>query len=85
MPDWKRVEKVLSRVPDFLWVGAILFMILGLSYPQPLTALSPYTTILLGSVILAMGLTLTLEDFKRVFTYPKSLMICILSQYQSCH
>lgn len=78
---WRTVEKALSRVPDFLWLGAIIFTILGLTAPDTFNALRPYTSLLLGSVILAMGLTLRLEDFKRVFMYPKAVGVCILSQY----
>ncbi|NBE79565.1 bile acid:sodium symporter family protein [Micromonospora rubida] len=36
--------------------------------------------IIVGIVMLGLGLTLTLEDFRRVVKYPKAMVICLVSQ-----
>ena len=52
-------------------------------YFSPSTAgtLSPYVTYLLGIIMFGMGLTLTLPDFKLVFTRPLPILIGVVAQY----
>lgn len=73
--------RALARLPDFLWLGALLVTALALAVPEPFLAIRPYITWLLGSVILCMGLTLRLEDFKRVLTLPRAVVTFVASQY----
>lgn len=73
--------KVLSKIPDFLWLYTLVAMALGLTYPATFKQLAPAITPLLGSVILAMGLTLRGSDFMNVFKNPKKALVGILSQY----
>jgi len=76
-----RASMILNRIPDFLWLYTIVAMILGLMYPETFKKLAPAITPLLGSVILAMGLTLRVSDFLFIFKNPKLVFIGILSQY----
>ncbi|MFI1194838.1 bile acid:sodium symporter family protein [Micromonospora sp. NPDC020750] len=36
--------------------------------------------IIVGIIMLGLGLTLTLEDFRRVVRYPKAMVVCLVSQ-----
>ncbi|MFI0795891.1 bile acid:sodium symporter family protein [Micromonospora rubida] len=36
--------------------------------------------IIVGIIMLGLGLTLTLEDFRRVVKYPKAMLVCLVSQ-----
>ncbi len=72
---------VLKKIPDFLWLYTIVAMVLGLTNPATFRQLAPAITPLLGSVILAMGLTLRGSDFMNVFKNPKKTFVGIISQY----
>ncbi|MCD6323825.1 MAG: bile acid:sodium symporter family protein, partial [Desulfurococcales archaeon] len=76
-----KLESALRRFPDFLWVGTIIFTFLGIFLPGPFLSLKPAIKPLLGSVIAAMGLTLSIADFKPIFRYPKRIFVGWLSQY----
>lgn len=40
-----------------------------------------YISFALGVIMLGMGLTLSIDDFKRVLLYPKSVLIGVFLQY----
>jgi len=76
-----KAEKIIRKFPDYLWVGTIIFTLLGVFLPAPFLSLKPAIKPLLGSVIAAMGLTLSITDFKPIFRYPKRIFVGWLSQY----
>jgi len=63
-----------------LWI--IIFSGLSLWHPQWFTWFSGnWITIGLGIIMLGMGLTLTLEDFTRVFKFPRWVLVGVLLQF----
>lgn len=74
-------KEFIKKFPDFLWLWTILATIAGLTSPRTFLSLKPAIKPLLGSVILAMGLTLKGSDFIPIFKYPKRILIGWFSQY----
>ena len=60
---------------------AIIVSIIAARYPEFLIGYKPAIIPLLGIVMFAMGMTLTLEDFKRVLKSPKVISLGLLLQY----
>lgn len=77
--------KTLERISTFagntfaIWV--ILFGVLAFSFPGGFTWIAPHISLLLGIIMFGMGLTLSLDDFKRVVKAPKSVAIGVVAQY----
>lgn len=61
------------------WV--LLFAALAFFIPGGFTWIGPYIPLLLGIIMFGMGLTLSLNDFKEVFSRPKSVLIGVAAQY----
>lgn len=62
-------------------IWALLLSALGLWVPEPFVALKPYIIPLLMAVMLGMGMTLRLTDFKDVLNHKKIVGIGILLQF----
>ncbi len=62
---------------------ALIVAVLSLVFPAPIHAALPTKIVnwLLGIVMLGMGMTLRISDFKVVFTKPKAVITGILSQF----
>ena len=60
---------------------AIIVSIIAARYPEFLIGYKPAIIPLLGIVMFAMGMTLTLGDFKRVLKSPKVISLGLLLQY----
>lgn len=65
------VKKIILLFP--LW--AILGSIVAYFEPSTVVWLKPYIVPLLAIIMLCMGVTLTIDDFKRAFTHPKIIII----------
>jgi BASS family bile acid:Na+ symporter len=61
------------------WV--LLFAGLALWIPEGFTWIAPHIPLLLGIIMFGMGMTLSLGDFKEVFSHPKSVFIGVAAQY----
>ena len=74
------VQSLISLTRLFpLW--AILCAIVAYFSPNVFLSVSPYTSQLLMFVMFTMGVTLSIDDFKRVVTKPKAVIICTLLHY----
>ena len=62
-----------------LW--ALLLSALALYLPAPFQALKPGIVPLLAIIMLSMGLTLSLDDFRRVLRRPLIIGLAMLLQY----
>ncbi|OTQ28924.1 ketopantoate/pantoate/pantothenate transporter PanS [Gilliamella apicola] len=62
-----------------LW--AILCAIIAYFSPNTFLPIRPHTSHLLMFVMFTMGVTLSINDFKRVVTKPKAVIICTLLHY----
>jgi len=71
-------QRFTNAFPIWVVGAAILAMI----YPPALTWFhGPWITYGLGIIMLGMGLTLTIDDFKRILIYPKWILTGIALQY----
>ena len=61
------------------WV--LLFALLAYLAPSTFIIFLPYVSILLGIVMFGMGLTLSVADFKEVFTRPLEVLIGVVGQF----
>lgn len=81
----KHQVKTLERVSVFAgntfayWV--LLFAALALLFPQGFTWIGAYISVLLGIIMFGMGMTLSANDFKEVFSHPKFVLIGVAAQY----
>lgn len=73
-----RSARVAVTVFPLLILAAAL---VGYLLPSAGQLLTPYTNILLGIIMFAMGLTLTLPDFTRVARRPIPVLVGVLAQY----
>nr|WP_255701929.1 bile acid:sodium symporter family protein [Bordetella sp. LUAb4] len=62
-------------------VWAVLASLLAYFSPTSVSGIAPYVTTLLTIIMLAMGVTLSLSDFKRVFTRPAPVIAGIVLHY----
>ena len=78
--------KVLEKISDYAgstWQSLPLSSNYCLVFPGPVSSVikTSYVNILLGIVMFGMGMTLTLGDFKVVFTKPKAVITGIFAQF----
>lgn len=62
-----------------LWI--VLFVVVSYTNPEPFKVLPKFVPYFLGAVMLFMGLTMSLDDFKLVFKQPKNVIAGIVLRY----
>ncbi|MDG5472962.1 bile acid:sodium symporter family protein [Jeotgalibacillus sp. ET6] len=62
-----------------LWV--VLIGVIAFFIPSGFVWVTPYISLLLGVIMFGMGMTLTVEDFKRVAKQPKSVAVGVAAQF----
>ena len=79
----KVLEKISDYAGKYMAIIALLVAIIALVFPGPVSSVikTSYVNILLGIVMFGMGMTLTLTDFKVVFTKPKAVITGIFAQF----
>lgn len=79
----KVLEKISDLAGKYMAIIALLVAIIALVFPAPVSSVikTSYVNILLGIVMFGMGMTLTLNDFKVVFTKPKAVITGIFAQF----
>lgn len=76
------MKSLLTRFTDLYPVWVISFAILGLLKPETLTWFNgPWVVWALSAVMLGMGFTLTIDDFKRIAQMPGSVATGLLAHY----
>ena len=70
-----------SLITNFFTVWIIVFALITFYYPEYFKGLTGLIVPTLGIIMFGMGMTLTLNDFRRVFTRPKDIGIGVLLQY----
>lgn len=76
---------MLRQIGQFASKTFLIWMLIasciGFLMPSAFSSFTPWIPYLLGVVMLGMGLSIRLEDFKIVFKYPKPVIIGVLLQY----
>lgn len=62
-----------------LWV--VIFAFLALCFPSAFVWMKAYIPWVLGIIMLGMGMTMTLDDFKGVLQNPKAVVIGVIAQF----
>ncbi|RVU55714.1 bile acid:sodium symporter family protein [Anaerosphaera multitolerans] len=78
----KSLEKISNTVGKYMSIIVLVVAALALFYPPALIWIkTTWVNTLLGIVMFGMGLTLTLSDFKVVFSRPKDVIFGVLAQF----
>ncbi len=72
---------MISKLTKLFPLWAILFALIGYLLPQLFTSLKSMIIPLLMLIMLSMGITLTFDDFVRVFKNPKVIFVGVILQY----
>lgn len=72
----------MRRIVEFGFAPAALFIsMLAYFWPEGFVWMRPHISVLLGIIMFGMGMTLEIEDFKRVFQQPLALLVGLLAQF----
>lgn len=82
----KAKEDMVKRLCDFIarWMGALVLLmaVVALVLPAPFMAVSTWViNPMLGLIMFGMGLTLSPQDFRIVFSRPKDVLVGCLAQF----
>ncbi|MEO1783672.1 bile acid:sodium symporter family protein [Thermodesulfobium sp. 4217-1] len=78
MEFFERVSNWITKLFP-LWV--VIFAVVAFLFPEPFKPYGSWIPWLLGVIMLGMGLTLTLDDFKLVLTRPLDILLGVLIRY----
>lgn len=77
----KKVGKVSSFLTKYIGIIIICFSIIAFFWRDGFVWTTSYTSVFLGVAMFGMGLTIKMDDFKRVFSRPKEILIGFIAQY----
>jgi len=72
---------LLNKITNLFWLWTILGVTWAWLIPSHFKWFAPYISLALGVIMLGMGLTLTIENFREVFKRPKEIGIGVLAQF----
>ncbi|CAL8478217.1 bile acid:sodium symporter family protein [Caballeronia sp. S22] len=72
---------MLARITRLFPLWAVLVSVAAYSAPSSVTGIAPHVTTLLTVIMLSMGVTLSIDDFRRVFTRPAPVIAGIVLHY----
>ena len=75
------IKSLLDKGTSLFPLFVLSFSLVGSKYPHALNWFAPYVTPALSLTMLSMGMTLTIDDFKRVIKEPKYILLGFLAQY----
>ena len=75
------MQNIFKSVTGFFPLWALLLSAVAFYFPQTFVSLKSAIIPLLALIMLSMGMTLTLDDFKRVLKKPKIILIGLLLQF----
>jgi BASS family bile acid:Na+ symporter len=74
-------ERVFNWITKLFPLWVVIFAAVAFLFPDPFKPYGSWIPWLLGIIMLGMGLTLTLDDFKLVLTRPLDVLLGILIRY----
>lgn len=77
----KTIEKLSNNITRYFPLWVVFFAAAAFFTPAPFKTIGPYIPYLLGLIMLGMGLTMSIDDFKLVLTRPKDVLCGILLRY----
>ncbi len=77
----KYLSFINTVLTSFFTLWIILFSVIAFLAPDPFAGLSGLIVPVLGIIMLGMGMTLTADDFKRIFERPRDIGVGVAAQY----
>ena len=77
----KKAGKASSFLTKHIGIIIICFSVIAFFWHDGFAWTTRYTSTFLGVAMFGMGLTIKIEDFKRVFSRPKEIVIGFVAQY----
>jgi len=77
----KKIEKIATLITKLFPLWVLIFAVIAFVNPEPFKPLGQYIIYLLGLIMLGMGLTMSLDDFKLVLTRPKDVIYGVLLRF----
>lgn len=77
----KYLEKLAQFICRNMTLWVVVFSAIAFFYPAPFKPIGKHISYLLGVIMLGMGLTMTLDDFRLVFTRPKDVFYGVFFRY----
>ena len=77
----KKAGKASSFLTKHIGIIIICFSVIAFFWHDGFAWTTKYTSTFLGVAMFGMGLTIKIEDFKRVFSRPKEIVIGFVAQY----
>ncbi|UMZ73757.1 bile acid:sodium symporter family protein [Natranaerofaba carboxydovora] len=77
----KTLERISKVAGDYFAVWVIIVAVLAFWAPASFQGIPERIPLLLGIIMFGMGMTLKTEDFKRVLSQPKSIIVGVIAQY----
>lgn len=77
----KLIKTFSNYITQYFPLWVVLFAAAAFFQPAPFKPLGTYIPYLLGLIMLGMGLTMSLNDFKLVLTRPKDVLFGIVLRY----
>ncbi|MDF2499838.1 MAG: Bile acid:sodium symporter [Anaerosporomusa subterranea] len=77
----KYLEKLAQFICRHMTLWVVLCSAIAFFYPAPFKPIGKYISYLLGIIMLGMGLTMSLEDFRLVLTRPKDVFYGVFFRY----
>jgi BASS family bile acid:Na+ symporter len=77
----KYLEKFAQFICRHMTLWVVLCSAVAFFYPAPFKPIGKYISYLLGIIMLGMGLTMSLEDFRLVLTRPKDVFYGVFFRY----
>lgn len=75
------LEQFIKLITKFFSLWVIVFAAAAFFMPAPFKGIGPLIPYLLGLIMLGMGLTMSIEDFKLVLTRPKDVILGVVLRY----
>lgn len=75
------IKKICKLITGYFPVWVVIGSILSFIFPAHVKPLSAYTAYYLGTVMFCMGLTMTTDDFKLVFSRPLDVLWGVVPRY----
>jgi bile acid:Na+ symporter, BASS family len=77
----EKLERAAQFITKLFPVWVIVFAAVAFFSPNPFKPFGTYIPYLLGLIMLGMGLTMSLDDFKLVFTRPKDVIYGVVLRF----
>ncbi|SDF71786.1 bile acid:sodium symporter family protein [Sporomusa acidovorans] len=77
----KYLEKVAQFICRNMTLWVVICSVIAFFNPEPFKPIGKYISYLLGIIMLGMGLTMSVEDFRLVFTRPKDVFYGVFFRY----